>query len=155
MFVWCLYVDVSLVSVGLAAVAPLSRVDSAGKSACEECGRRLSRCKGGKHVHGGGHICQDCYDKLRGKRKATSSSCSPSSRPSSDGVAPPPKKRQTQVITRIQTQQQQQKQQDHHLHTCKEEYCAVPFLLAQQQIHHTNWMCLPCCCNCRLIRSVS
>lgn len=87
--VWFLCVDASLVSAGLAL---LSRVDSAGKPACEKCGRRLSRCKGKKHTHGAGHICQDCYDKLRGKRKgsfsASSSCCS-----STDGVAPTPKKK--------------------------------------------------------------
>lgn len=44
----------------------VARVDSDGQSACEECGRRLSRCKGkGKlYRHGTGWICHSCHDKL-------------------------------------------------------------------------------------------
>lgn len=42
-----------------------SRVDKAGKPACEQCGRRLADCKGKLHKHGAGKICQGCYDERR------------------------------------------------------------------------------------------
>jgi hypothetical protein len=41
------------------------RVDSAGKQVCEDCGKRLSRCKGKLHNSGAGKICQSCYNKAR------------------------------------------------------------------------------------------
>lgn len=44
------------VSVGSSA-----RVDSAGWPACEECGKRLSRCKGKLHTRDPGRICSSCY----------------------------------------------------------------------------------------------
>jgi hypothetical protein len=43
------------------------RKDSSGWPACEDCGRRLSTCKGKLHKSGNGKICQSCYDKHRGK----------------------------------------------------------------------------------------
>jgi hypothetical protein len=49
----------------LVFACPAARVDSAGKPACEQCGRRLSSCKGKLHRHGSGHICQHCYNQAR------------------------------------------------------------------------------------------
>jgi hypothetical protein len=40
-------------------------VDTSGWLACEECGRRLSCCKGKLHKRDPGHICQDCYNRAR------------------------------------------------------------------------------------------
>ena len=54
----CCCVDAPLVSSCLPA-----RVDSAGKPACEDCGRRLSTCKGKLHKKEPGHICHRCYTK--------------------------------------------------------------------------------------------
>jgi len=41
-------------------------VDSAGKPACEHCGRRLSDCKGKLYKHGMGKICHRCHNVLSG-----------------------------------------------------------------------------------------
>ena len=41
------------------------RLDSAGKPACEQCGRRLADAKGKLHLHPPGKICQKCYDGTR------------------------------------------------------------------------------------------
>ena len=54
------YVGAPLVSVGL-----ISRVDSAGKPACEECGKRLNRCKGQLYKKLPGLNCQECYNTER------------------------------------------------------------------------------------------
>ena len=50
----------------LASVGAASRVDSDGQPACEDCGRRLSRCKGKLHRNGAGKCCQSCYNAARG-----------------------------------------------------------------------------------------
>jgi hypothetical protein len=47
----------------IACSAP--RMDSSGWPACENCGRRLSCCKGKLHKRDPGHICQDCYNRAR------------------------------------------------------------------------------------------
>jgi hypothetical protein len=39
------------------------RVDSSGWPACEECGRRLSTCKGKLYKRDPGRICQECKNK--------------------------------------------------------------------------------------------
>jgi hypothetical protein len=58
----CCRVVIPLVSSGSDA-----RMDSAGYPACENCGKRLNRCKGM------GHICQSCIDnQRRGARGAAS-----------------------------------------------------------------------------------
>lgn len=91
--VGCLRVLSCFVSFCVPATDPSPRRDSWGFICCEQClgHMRFNTYKGKKHKHGAGHICQDCYDEQRGKRKAAStSSSSPSS---SDGVAPPPKKK--------------------------------------------------------------
>jgi hypothetical protein len=49
----------------LVSSRPAVRVDSAGKPACELCGRRLADTKGKLHAHGPGHICQRCYNRTR------------------------------------------------------------------------------------------
>lgn len=56
----------------LATPGTAARVDSDGQPACEECGRRLSRCKGKLHKHEKGRICQQCYDDLRRSSSASS-----------------------------------------------------------------------------------
>ena len=38
-------------------------MDSDGQPACEDCGKRLSRCKGKLHKSGAGHICQRCFNR--------------------------------------------------------------------------------------------
>jgi len=43
-----------------------ARLDSAGKPACEECGKRLSTCKGKLYKHGAGKICHRCHNVLSG-----------------------------------------------------------------------------------------
>jgi hypothetical protein len=93
MSVWCLCVEFGCVLACLICAALSPRADSQGYVCCElhATTKRLNKITGKKHKHGVGHICQDCYDKLRGKRKAASASSS--SRSSSDGVAPPPKKK--------------------------------------------------------------
>lgn len=48
-----------------------ARVDSSGWPACEECGRRLSRCKGKLYQHGPGKICQRCYNIKVGHQAAS------------------------------------------------------------------------------------
>ena len=81
---------VHLVCSCLVSPAPKARVDSAGKPACEECGKRLSTCPGKPHTCGAGKICNKCYlQLLRGVSAgaASSSSCRSSS------VSPPPKKK--------------------------------------------------------------
>ena len=45
----------------LATLGTEPRVDSDGQPACEDCGRRLSRCKGKLHKSGAGHSCHLCY----------------------------------------------------------------------------------------------
>jgi hypothetical protein len=50
-------VDTLLVSACLVA-----RVDSAGKPACEECGRRLTSCKGKLYKRNPGYVCQRCFN---------------------------------------------------------------------------------------------
>ena len=52
---------------GAAAVSagPGPREDSSGKPACEDCGTRLSRCKGKLYKRGAGKICQGCYNEAR------------------------------------------------------------------------------------------
>jgi hypothetical protein len=56
-------------------------MDSAGYVACEECGRRLSRCKGKLHKKDPGHICQSCYDKIRRHPSSASPTSPPLSSP--------------------------------------------------------------------------
>jgi hypothetical protein len=46
----------------LVSACPTARVDSAGKPACEECGRRLTNCKGKLHRRDPGYICQRCFN---------------------------------------------------------------------------------------------
>jgi hypothetical protein len=42
------------------------RMDAPGlNQLCEQCGARLSRCKGKQRKCGAGHICQSCFDKQR------------------------------------------------------------------------------------------
>ena len=47
------------------------RVDTAGKPACEECGRRLADCKGKPHKRDPGHICQRCFNNTWRPRSAS------------------------------------------------------------------------------------
>ena len=55
---WCIGAPVVLAGTGM------PRMD--GKhQLCEECGTRLSRCKGKLHKHEKGKICQACYDETR------------------------------------------------------------------------------------------
>jgi hypothetical protein len=68
----CCCLGTPLVSAGSVA-----RTDSAGYSACEECGRRLSRCKGKPHRQDPGHICHRCYTQA----SRTPSSVSPTFTP--------------------------------------------------------------------------
>ena len=55
----------------------VARRDSAGWPACEECGRRLSRCKGKLHRHGPGHVCQRCYNQQRHSTAVAAPSVAP------------------------------------------------------------------------------
>ncbi len=52
------------------------RVDSSGWPACEECGRRLSTCKGKLYKRDPGRICQSCFDTQRRGARRTSSAAS-------------------------------------------------------------------------------
>jgi hypothetical protein len=72
-------VEEEVVSAGLKK----SRVDKAGKPACEQCGTRLSRCKGKLHLQSPGHVCTPCYKK----------SIRPASSAASTSSPPPPKRR--------------------------------------------------------------
>jgi len=47
------------------------RCDSAGKPACELCGRRLSDCKGKLHLLPPGKICSPCYKVREGYQPVT------------------------------------------------------------------------------------
>ena len=68
----CCCVGAPLVSAGSVA-----RSDSAGYPACEQFGRRLSRCKGKPHKQDPGHICHRCYTQAT----RTPSSASPTFTP--------------------------------------------------------------------------
>lgn len=46
----------------------IARTDSSGWPACEQCGRRLSKCRGKKYKHGHGQCCVNCYTKREGYR---------------------------------------------------------------------------------------
>ena len=161
------FVGVRLVSVHCSVfvclcptfVVPSPRVDSAGKPACEDCGRRLSSCPGKPVNFAAGQICNKCYDKRRSKLKGSSTSC-PSPRSVCDDAAPLPKK-----------QRRTASDPGSHTNTGTTTAKATPKatasahaqgrilrsspLLAHHHIHHPNGMCLPCCCYCLHDRSVS
>src|SRR4051812_9264556 len=74
----CLPLSCACVYVGVPHVllCPNPRRDSAGKPACELCGRRLSTCKGKLYQHETGKICQSCY-KIREGHQAPPAVFSP------------------------------------------------------------------------------
>ena len=87
------------VGAPLATAGATARVDSDGQAACEECGRRLTRCKGKLYKHGAGKICQRCYNIAEGRQKVpcapvsaapVHSPTSSTGQPSSDTLAQPP-----------------------------------------------------------------
>ena len=53
------------VGVPMVCAGPAARMDAAGYAACEECGRRLNRCKGKLYSYGPGKICHNCYNNLK------------------------------------------------------------------------------------------
>ena len=65
------------VGAPLVSLCPEQRRDSAGKPACEICGRRLSTCKGKLHTHPQGKICTPCYKIPDGHRVTSISVSSP------------------------------------------------------------------------------
>lgn len=75
----CVSLVCASADVGAPLVSPRlePRRDSAGKPACELCGRRLSDCKGKLHKHGPGKICTPCYKIREGYRSAPVAVASP------------------------------------------------------------------------------
>ena len=59
------------VGAPLATLGAAPRVDSDGQPVCEDCAKRLSRCKGKLHRHGPGHICHCCYTRASRPVSAT------------------------------------------------------------------------------------
>jgi hypothetical protein len=59
------------------------RVDTSGWPACEDCGKRLSKCKGKLYVQSPGKICNNCYFKKHHSPPSASSAF----------PIPPPKRR--------------------------------------------------------------
>jgi hypothetical protein len=55
------------VTPGWVCSGPQPRRDSAGKAACERCGRRLAKCAGQTYSCGAGSICQACYNANRAR----------------------------------------------------------------------------------------
>jgi hypothetical protein len=70
----------------------VARRDAGGRLACEDCGTRLSRCKGKLYSRPLGKICQLCYNNaIRPHSARVSESCS--APPSPSPLPPPSKKR--------------------------------------------------------------
>ena len=61
----------------LAPPGAAPRTDSDGQLACEQCGKRLSRCKRPLHRHVPGHVCDPCFKVLKRTAAAPPSDAAP------------------------------------------------------------------------------